>query len=646
MKNFTHACFSKTRFFFLLILLAIGFKSYATVWTTTGPGAVTTLANWSNGVGAPGSFTTPGDKWIIAHAMTMSSSSASWVVGAASGAPDTVIFSSGGTVSMSGAGTTFTITIYGDANFTGGTLSLGGAGTTCNANINGNVDMASGTISSVASSTDLFLNIFGSFTNSGGTVTTTGASSTITQNSHGTFKMSAGNYNAGGASGVITTNIYSDCAITGTAVMTNTGAGCTNTVHLALHRSAGTMSVYNTSTGTWSGTNIFVDTNCIAQLAGNFSTTTGSASFGLTVNGTLMCPAAYTVNGTRKFTLNGVGSLIVAHPTGINGAIVTTGTKTFSNSANYGFNGTAAQVTGSDMPAALVAPDTITISNPMGVTLSQATATTGKLLFTNGILHTGTYTMTVPGGSTSVSGAGLTNYVEGTFIKTATGLSSVNFEVGDTSYAPMLLTFDAAATAGSVGMKVTNGLHPNIATSGITASYITTHYWTATNMGLTGPDTVTPKATYNLSTIISGSNNYFRTQMYSGSAWLSAARKSTNTSAPYTTVADTGFALASFAGDYIFGRVNVPSLNAPSLSKGGEVTVFPNPNKGTFTLLMNSATEEDLQVLITDILGRKIKEFSIVPNKITTVELGVATGVYLLSVKGISETHSGRIVVE
>jgi hypothetical protein len=509
--------------------------------------------------------------------------------------------------------------------------------------------MTSGDIDASGSgSGTIVMNVHGNFTQSGGDIHRGGSGTTAdTINVHGNYSMTGGTVSSGGSGfGNVNINVYGNFSVSGTSAMTYSAAGSGNVVRLRLNTGAGTMMIDNTSTGSWSGTNVYIDTNCTAQLAGNFSTTTGSATFGLTVDGTLICPATYTVNGTRKFILNGLATLKVAHTTGINGAIVTTGTKTFSNSANYEFNGTAAQVTGADMPASLVAPDTITINNPMGVTLSQTTSTTGKLMLTSGILHTGTYTMTVPGGGASVSGAGLASYIEGTFIKTAAGNGTLFFEVGDTSYAPMLLIFDATATAGSVGMKVNNGLHPNIATSGITASFITTHYWTVTNFSLAGPDTVYPKAEYNLSTIVSGSNNYFRTQKYSGSAWLSSARVSTNTSAPYTTTTDTGFALASFAGDYIFGRINMPSLGANSVAKVAGINISPNPSKGVFTLLAIAATEEDLQLTVTDIFGRIVSEFVASTNKTINVKLDVVAGVYLLSAKSKSETYSGRIVID
>jgi len=628
--------------FAILLLCCVTFRGYATAWTTATAGAINTLSNWTNGTSSPTTFTTPGDTWTITMTMTMPASS-SWTVGAASSAPDTVIFAGGGVDSMNGAGSTANTTIYGVVMMSGGRLILNGAGTTHNFTNYGDFIVTSGTINSIASTTALHLNTTGNFyvnggtlsstgagsiltlnntgnisvtggaitaggatgsitltingnsAISGGTINTSGASSVLTMNTHGNFSMTAGSFAAGGASGVLTNNVYGNCSFSGAAVMTNTGASCMSTVHLALPTPSGTMLADNTSTGTWSGTNVYIDTGCTAQLDGNFSASTGaptfSASYGITVNGTLICPAAYMINGTDNFTLNGVATLEVAIATGINGAIITSGTKAFALSANYVFNGTAAQVTGSYLPAALIAPDTITINNSAGVTLSQTTSTTGLLLFASGILHTtAAFTMSVPGAATDVVGAGATSYVDGTLIKTISGLTSVNYEVGDLDYAPTALTLSTAGTAGSLGLKATNGLHPSVATSGLSTANMANHYWTITNYSAAGPATVIPKATYDAADIIGGTNSAFETQEYSGTAWLGTPLATANTSSPYTSAPTTGITLATLPGAYIFGNIfcgTLPITGTPTVCPDATTSLSDATTGGTW---VSSAT--------------------------------------------------------
>lgn len=538
--------------FFVLLLIAPALRIGATAWTTSIAGAVNNLSNWSDGSISPTSFATPGDTWTINLSMTLPAS-AIWTLGTSSASPVTVTFATGGTVSMSGAGSTFTINIHGNLEMNGGTLNLGGAGTTANVTVNGNANMVTGAVNSIASSTILNIRVNGLFSMSGGSVATSGASSVINWNTNGNFTTTGGSFVGGGAGSTLRHNVRGNGSLSGTFAMTNVGAGCTTRLHFALPSISGTMLIDNTSTGTWSGTNVYIDTGCTAQLAGNFSTTTGSAAFGLTTDGTLICPAAYVVNGTRVFRLNGLGTLVTAHATGVNGAIVTTGTTTFSNSANYTFNGSTAQVTGTNLPVSLVAPSVLTINNSAGVTLTSSVSTTGTLAFTTGILNTGVNTITTAGAATAVTGAGLTGYVNGTLIKSIAGLTSINYEVGDVNYAPMSLTFDAAGTSGRLGLKVTNGLHPSVATSGLFTTSMANHYWTISAFSPTGPSTVAPTGTYNAADIIGGSNATFKTQVYNGSAWLGAPLSSTNTSSPYTSTPVAALPIASIAGDYIFG---------------------------------------------------------------------------------------------
>lgn len=601
----------------LIILCGTVINGSATTWTTVSAGSINTLSNWSDGSTSPTTFATPGDTWNITMNMTMSSG-VPWTVGMAATAPVTVNLMSGGYISGGAGGFQMIFNIYGNMNVADTIIANGGA---CK----------------------LLMNVWGNYTQTSGMVEALGGGAILVYNINGDFSMSDGSVISQGGAAIDTFYIKGGFSMSGPSYLACIGGSASGVVYLSLPSSSGTMLIDNTSTGAWSSNSVYINSNCTAQLAGNFGFSSPNT---LTVNGTLICPAAYTVNGVGKFDLASGATLTVGHPTGINGAVVCSGTRVFSNNANYGFNGTAAQVTGTDMPATLVAPDTLTISNAMGVTLSQTTSSTGFLRFTSGVLHTGANTITLPGAAGSVSGAGLTNYVEGTLIKTIAGLANVNYEVGDTSYAPMSLALSAPGTAGSLGIKVNNGLHPNVATSGLLPAYMTTHYWTVTNLSAAGPATITPTATYNLSTIVSGSNYSFHTQKYNGSAWLPTPRVSTNTTSPYTTKPDTAISLASLAGDYIFGRWNNPTLELPSVSNTAELKIFPNPGNGSFIFSINTEETQDVQVIITDILGRKIKELAAQTNKVTGLEINRAPGIYLLTVTGKNISRSAKIIVE
>jgi hypothetical protein len=344
------------------------------------------------------------------------------------------------------------------------------------------------------------------------------------------------------------------------------------------------INISSTGTGSWSYFQI--NANTVSRLAGNsnmnvFYTT---SSTNCTVNGTLDCQG-YTLTGTGSFpfTLSSTGTLYTGNTAGIAGSISFVGTRTFDAGATYGFNGSSAQVTSTLLPTSLNASGKLIINNTAGVTLSQNTTlanTTGGLTFTNGILNTSTYTLTASGAVAAVSGASASNYVNGTLLKTITGFTSIKYEVGDANYAPMTLTLSSPGTAGSLGVKTTTGLHPQVATSSMNSAVMANHYWTITNSGAAGPATVTPTGTYNAVDILGGSNSAFVTNRYAASSWLPAVLASTNTSSPYTTTPTSGIALSSLAGDFIFGAP-VPTVftTAPSMAFGLIGTSTSSPSQ-------------------------------------------------------------------
>ena len=62
-----------------------------------------------------------------------------------------------------------------------------------------------------------------------------------------------------------------------------------------------------------------------------------------------------------------------------------------------------------------------------------------------------------------------------------------------------------------------------------------------------------------------------------------------------------------------------------------ELSVFPNPNTGSFTLYLTSATKEDARITISNVLGSKIQQQTVTPGKETEINLNVPAGVYFLS---------------
>jgi hypothetical protein len=87
--------------------------------------------------------------------------------------------------------------------------------------------------------------------------------------------------------------------------------------------------------------------------------------------------------GNGVFILHDSGTLVTAHPDGVNGTVQTTGEVTIGNGTHFVFNGTQPQATGTAMPDTV---QSLTINNDAGVTLTQETLVNGVLRLVAGVL--------------------------------------------------------------------------------------------------------------------------------------------------------------------------------------------------------------------------------------------------------------------
>ena len=76
------------------------------------------------------------------------------------------------------------------------------------------------------------------------------------------------------------------------------------------------------------------------------------------------------------------------------------------------------------------------------------------------------------------------------------------------------------------------------------------------------------------------------------------------------------------------------------------ITIFPNPNKGLFTVNISTNYNEHAQIIITNILGEKVKEITIPTNKETGVQLQTPAGIYFISAVTKNESFTNKIVIE
>jgi hypothetical protein len=148
--------------------------------------------------------------------------------------------------------------------------------------------------------------------------------------------------------------------------------------------------------------------------------------------------------GSGSFNLIDDALLITKHsqgittlPSGALGCIQVTGGRSYSSSGSYTFNGAAAQVTGNGLPPSLISPSVLTIANnssilTSGVTLSQATSTTGTLTLTQGRFITSSALFTIEDGGICSTTGSISAFVDGPIKKVGfTAATPFIFPTGD-----------------------------------------------------------------------------------------------------------------------------------------------------------------------------------------------------------------------
>lgn len=89
---------------------------------------------------------------------------------------------------------------------------------------------------------------------------------------------------------------------------------------------------------------------------------------------------------------------------------------------------------------------------------------------------------------------------------------------------------------------------------------------------------------------------------------------------------------------------NLP--DAVGCSGEGDLSIYPNPNDGTFTINVYSPVSEHVQLIVVNMVGQKLSRFLTTTNKPLTVDLVVPRGVYIVyAVSGHGKCME-KIVVE
>ncbi len=406
------------------------------------------------------------------------------------------------------------LTVYGDITTYSGTTILYGANNTVTS-VYGHYSI-SGQISYPAASGIRYIELYGtsksfrlSSSNSGGAYgnyhVRSGAS--YSNNSgftligtapefvvDGIFEISGSNYISGNYTSTFKVNSGGTLRIAHPSGILATGAdGAVRTTNRIFDTGAN----YNYASNTAQYTGDALPTTLSGNLtfANNYGTTLTNSittSGNVTVSGVLKM-GGKTISGIGTFTLNSGASLYIDSPDGISSSGATgniqTNTRNFHASAHYYYTGSAAQVTGTGLPALLYG--SLYIQNSSGVTLSQNSEL--RILSLTGRLHMGEYNLTLSPNS-SVSGeASINNMV----VQNGTGRLTLRFseaeqpqvaigDYADGTYRYSLFSLYVRASAFSnarITLEITRGKHE----ANTSSSNYLTRSWKFTGTGLTSP---------------------------------------------------------------------------------------------------------------------------------------------------------------
>jgi len=241
----------------------------------------------------------------------------------------------------------------------------------------------------------------------------------------------------------------------------------------------------------------------------------------------------------------------------------------------------------------------------------------------------------------------------GTNICTGGGSVTLTMTGGTTggvwsSAAPSIATVGTTGTVIGVSVGASTISYAQTNVCGTVAAEATVNVYPAVHAGvITGADT------------ICAGNSTTLLETVTGGVW-------TSTNSGIATVGSAGEVLGVLTGaDTIMYTVSNPGCSAvamhsirvlpyaycglgaspptPLRGRGEVLRIWPNPNDGTFSVLVTSVADENVELSISDVTGRAVKAVTIESNKAAIVSMNVAAGVYFVSARTSLGVFSGRV---
>ncbi len=77
-----------------------------------------------------------------------------------------------------------------------------------------------------------------------------------------------------------------------------------------------------------------------------------------------------------------------------------------------------------------------------------------------------------------------------------------------------------------------------------------------------------------------------------------------------------------------------------------QIDIYPNPNKGKFTVNLSSELDQQVNLIISDAIGRVIKEVSANTNSAIKISFDCQAGVYFISASTEKSYYTGKLLIE
>jgi len=150
-----------------------------------------------------------------------------------------------------------------------------------------------------------------------------------------------------------------------------------------------------------------------------------------------------------------------------------------------------------------------------------------------------------------------------------------------------------------------------------------------------------------------GNNNKATVMKYNGSSWGSVGTAGfSDGGVQFTSITiDTGGTFYVVYSDSVKGNKTTvmkygwPEQVTNTSNTWSALTAFPNPSHGSFTLHVSTSITEDAQIIITNVVGEKVKELTATTNTDIPVQLDTPPGIYFISAITTQGTQTSKMVV-